>query len=439
MSSLQRRASKWRLFGGHAAMGLLLLFPICHAYAYSVLTHEAIVDSTWDRDIKPSLVKRFPAATAEDLVHAHAFAYGGCVIQDLGYYPFGSKLFSDLTHYVRSGDFVANLITESQTLDEYAFALGALSHYAADTNGHPIATNVVVPVLYPKLARKFGARITYADDPISHGKTEFAFDVLQAAQGRYAPQDYKNFIGFQVAKPLLDRAFAKTYNMELKEVFTSVDLAIGSYRRAIGSILPAMTKVAWQLKGDEIRKEFPGATRNKFVYNLSRSNYEKDWGTDYEKPGFGSKVLAFFFRLTPKVGLFRALSFKKLTPDTEKMYMASFNSTIERYRSLLALTKAGVVHLPNTNLDVGVLTAAGKYKLADSAYSRLLHHLESRYPELPLDLRHDILAFYGNLDAPIATKAHSEEWAALLKDLDRLRVLDSLPPQISVTPHGSGK
>jgi hypothetical protein len=230
------------------ALALLFLFPAPAAYAYSVLTHEAIIDSTWDSAIKPLLVKRFPAATVDELTQAHAYAYGGCIIQDLGYYPFGSKFFSDLTHYIRTGDFVLRLIGDSQDLNEYAFALGALAHYAADNNGHPIAVNVAVPVLYPKLGKQFGKSVTYADDPFSHAKTEFAFDVYQAAKGRYEPVAYKDFIGFQVAKPLLERAFEDTYGLTLEKVFMSVDLAIGSYRHSVGTILPAMTRVSWQMK-----------------------------------------------------------------------------------------------------------------------------------------------------------------------------------------------
>ena len=350
-----------------AALGLLLLFPVPAAYSYSVLTHEAIIDSTWDSAIRPLLLKRFPDATADELTHAHAFAYGGCIIQDLGYYPFGSKLFSDLTHYVRVGDFILNLIRDSQDLDEYAFALGALSHYAADNNGHPLAVNRAVPLFYPKLGRKFGKLVTYADDPFSHSKTEFAFDVFQAAKGRYASAAYKDFIGFEVAKPLIERAFENTYGIRLGEVFMSVDLAIGSYRRAVGTILPAMTRVAWQIKKQEIRKDAPSVTRKTFLYNVSRSSYEKNWGNTYKRPGIRSKLLAFLFRILPKVGPLRPLDFKRLTPEIEKMYMASFNSTIERYRELLSEQKAGSLKLPNYNLDVGTFTAAGKYTLMDAA------------------------------------------------------------------------
>ena len=152
---------------GAAALALLVLCPVDTASGYSVLTHEAIIDSTWDSGIKPLLLKRFPTSTDEQLTQAHAFAYGGSIIQDLGYYPFGSKFYSDLTHYVRSGDFIRSMIREAQDLDEYAFALGALAHYAADNNGHRMATNVSVPLLYPNLRLKFGNAVTYADDPFS--------------------------------------------------------------------------------------------------------------------------------------------------------------------------------------------------------------------------------------------------------------------------------
>ncbi|HYW42468.1 MAG TPA: zinc dependent phospholipase C family protein [Bryobacteraceae bacterium] len=417
-------ASRLRKLRHSAALGLLLLFPAPAVYSYSVLTHEAIIDSTWESAIRPLLLKRFPAATADELTQAHAYAYGGCIIQDLGYYPFGSKFFSDLTHYVRGGDFILNLIRDSQDLNEYAFALGALSHYAADNNGHPMAVNRAVPLFYPELGLKFGKLVTYADDPYSHGKTEFAFDVFQAAKGRYASAAYKSFIGFEVAKPLLARAFEDTYGMRLEKVFLNVDLTIGSYRRAVGSVLPALTRVAWQIRKQEIRKDAPSATRKNFLYNLSRSSYEKSWGSTYKRPGIRSKLLASVFRILPKAGPLRALSFKRLTPETELMYMASFNSTIGRYRELLSEQNADRLKLPNDNLDVGAFTTAGKYKLTDAAYSELLHKLQGHYAEMPEELRSDILAFYQDLDVPISTKTNVDDWAKVLKELGQLQSVD---------------
>jgi len=407
-----------------ACFGLLLLFWPPTASSYSVLTHEAIIDSVWDGSIKVLLLQRFPNATAEELTAAHAYAYGGSIIQDMGYYPFSSKFFSDLTHYVRSGDFILSLIRNSQNLNEYAFSLGALAHYAADNNGHRMATNLAVPLLYPKLRLKFGNLITYADDPFSHLKTEFGFDVFQAAKGRYAPDGYKGFIGFEVSKPVLERAFEDTYGMKIEQVFVNFDLAIGSYRRTVSSILPAMTRVAWQIKKQEIRKDAPGITRKKFLYNISRSSYEKNWGTTYPQPCPRSRVLAVLFRIVPRIGPFKALAFKRLTPATEKMFMASFNAAIDRYRELLAEVKTGRVELPNENCDTGEPTGAGQYKLTDAAYANLLDKLADHYADMSPALRVDILAFYHNLNAPISTKTNDKEWAKVLKELDELKGAD---------------
>jgi len=418
------QSPRLRMLRSSTVLGLLLFFCAQAASSYSVLTHEAIIDSTWDRAIKPLLLERFPASTEDDLARAHGYAYGGSIIQDLGYYPFGSKFYSDLTHYVRSGDFVVNMIRESQDLDEYAFALGALAHFAADNSGHPMATNVSVPLLYPKLRLKFGNTITYADDPFSHTKTEFGFDVFQAAKSRYASDAYKNFIGFQVAEAVLQRAFQDTYGLRIEQVFLNLDLAVGSYRWAIGTLFPALTKVAWQIKSQEIRRDAPGITRKKFLYNLSRSSYEKDWGGTYQRPGARSRMLAGFFRIVPRVGPFKALAFKRLTPKTEKLYMAGFNASIDRYRELLAAVGASRLELPNDNIDVGEATQAGKYKLADAAYAKLLDKLEGHYVELPQDLRSNILAFYQDLNLPIATKANESDWAKLQAELNHLEAID---------------
>src|SRR6266542_35628 len=226
---------------------LVLVLPAHPARAYSVLTHEAIIDSAWLTDLQPLLCNRFPGATEEDFRKAHAYTYGGAIMQDMGYYPFGSKFFSDLVHYVRSGDFVVALFAEAQTLDEYAFAFGALAHYAADIQGHALAVNRAVPMEYPKLARKFGPVVTYADNPAAHIKTEFGFDVLQVARGRYASQAYHDFIGFEVARDLIDRAFHDTYALHIQDVFVHDGLSFDTYRYSVCKVIPEVTKVAWKL------------------------------------------------------------------------------------------------------------------------------------------------------------------------------------------------
>src|SRR5215469_2253559 len=294
-----------------AALSAVILLGLAQPVrGYSVLTHEAIIDTLWIDTIRPVLLMRFPNAGEEQLREAHAYAYGGCLIQDLGYYPFGSHFFSDLAHYVRSADFVIALLDESRDLNEYAFALGAVAHYGADVDGHSIAVNRAVPLLYPKLRRQFGNEVTYADNPPAHLKTEFGFDVLQVARGHYAPQAYHDFIGFKVSKDLLDRAFQETYGLRLKDLFGTLDLALGSYRFTVRTIIPGMTKLAWQLKHDDIEKQEPGITRKHFLYNMNRASYRKEWDDKYRAAGFFSRAFAWFLRILPKVGIFSGLGYK---------------------------------------------------------------------------------------------------------------------------------
>src|ERR1700692_199983 len=304
----RRDAFSVRVFATIVALALSLGWP-SEAAAYAVLAHEAIIDSAWDTSIRPLLLKRFPNATAEQLKEAHGDAYGGVIIQDMGYYPHGSYFFSDLTHYVRSGDFVLALLRDAKDLDGYAFALGALAHYAADTDGHRIGTNRAVPVLYPKLKKKHGDSVTYEDDPLAHVKTEFGFDVLEVARQRYAPDSYHDFIGFEVATPLLEQAFRETYGLELKSVLTDEAKVIGSYRRAVSTQIPKATRIAWTLKKDDILKDQPSLTKRKFLYNLSRASYEKNWGKEYQKPTFFERFMAFLVKLFPKVGPLKVLRF----------------------------------------------------------------------------------------------------------------------------------
>lgn len=392
---------------------------------YSVLTHEAIIDSVWDKEIRGLLLRRFPAATPDELRQAHAYAYGGCIIQDIGYYPSGNKLFSDLTHYVRSGDFVLALIQESHDINEYAFALGALAHYASDNDGHRLATNRGVPVLFPKLRRKFGDTVTYADNPAAHLKTEFAFDVLQVARGDYASDAYHSFIGFEVSKPVLERGFQDTYGIELESVMPNIDHVIGSYRQTVSFLVPKMTNVAWASKNKDIANRTPGITRRKFLYNISRASYEKSWNKNYSEPGFGSKLLALVLDIIPKVGPLKVLALRMPTPQVETMFMASFNTTLDEYRRLLAEQGGDHLPLPNTNIDVGRVTNAGQYRLSDDSYARLLDRLMDRGEPISAPLRTDILVYYKDLSAPISTKHNKKQWQKLVSQIEKLRSQNS--------------
>lgn len=376
--------------------------------AYSVLTHEAVIDTVWDDCFKPALLAKYPGLTVDQLHEAHAYAYGGAIIQDMGYYPFGSKLFSDLVHYVRSGAFVLALLKDAQNANDYAFALGALAHYAADNNGHPVAINRAVPILFPKLHRRFGNEVTYEDDPSAHLKTEFGFDVVEIAHGNYAPQAYHDFIGFKVSKPLLEAAFQDTYGVPLKSIFKDLDLALGTYRHVVSQLIPEMTKVAWDQKKNEIGKSMPGMTRQRFIYNLQRASYEKEWGSTYEKPGIGARILAVLFRLMPKIGPFKALGFRVPTPEAEKFLMESFNRTVVADRDYVAEARRNQLQLPDRNLDTGRPLQEGAYKMADKAFTELLEKLADQKAEVPAGLRQEMLAFYQQPEPGMPEKARLE-------------------------------
>jgi hypothetical protein len=424
-----------RLFDSYqaaTAFGLVIvLLAACSVQpcaAYSVLTHEQIVDLQWKDNLVPMLKKRFPAATDDDLKKAHAFAYGGSLVQDMGYYPFGNKYFSDLTHYVRSGDFIVNLLKEASDINEYAFALGALAHYSADNSGHP-TINQVVAIEFPKLAKKYGKEVTYEDNPKAHIRTEFGFDVTQVAKNRYTSDRYHDFIGFEISKPVLERAFLDTYGIPLSDVISNEDMAIGTFRRAISTVIPEMTRVALVARRQEIVKETPNFRAREFRYYMSRANYQKEWGRSYQRPGFGTRVLAFFLKFVPKIGPFKALDFKIPTQQTEDLYIASVDRTMEDYTKRLHEAADGKLQLANTDFDTGRDARGGEYRLTDETYARLLDQLAGHnFDQITPELRANILAFYSDPNAPIATKKKPEAWQKTEGEIDKLRALpDSAP------------
>jgi hypothetical protein len=402
---------------------LLLIMLLCSTSlpGYSVLTHEEIVDLLWTDGIRPLLLERYPGSSEEQLSEAHAYAYGGAVIQDLGYYPFGSAEFSDLTHYVRSGDFVRELRVQSMDVNEYAFALGALSHYASDIAGHP-AVNQAVALHYPALKAKFGKSVRYAQDKTAHLKTEFGFDMVQVAKNRYASEQYHDFIGFKVSKSLLERVFPIIYGVDLKDVLPRTDLTIGSYRFAVSRLIPEMTQVALKTHKKDMMQETSTPARRKFLYRLSRSDYERDWGKDYRKPGLGIRFFAALLRFMPKFGPFKALAFNNPTPEMEELYFKSINSTVDQYRAFLENVRTDSLLPANRDLDDGMMTKPGEYSLADAAYAKLLARLSKRkFDRTSTDLRDDILRFYSDLSIPIETKKDKARWQGVLSELDQLK------------------
>jgi hypothetical protein len=414
-------------------LNLLLVRPQT-ANAYSVLTHEEVVDLAWLPQIVPLLKARYPNLTDDQLRAAHAYAYGGSVIQDIGYYPFGSHQFSDMVHYVRSGDFVAALIRDSTDPNELAFALGALAHYCGDVDGHP-TVNEVVPQQNPKLRAKFGPIVTYDENPVAHVRTEFGFDVVEVAHGRYNQQNYRDFIGFQVAKPLMERAFLETYGIPVNSLMKNEDLAIGSYRWAVSSLIPRMTKVALVSYKGEIEKEEPNFDHKKFVYRLRRTEFIQTYGHTYKRPGIGTRVLAFFISILPKVGPLKSLQVKVPDATQQDLYIKSVNATVDKYDGYLIAMRAqpGVPppDLPEIDLDTGHPSRFGEYELADQTYEELLSTLlhtpasaASKTP-MPPDIHQGFVDFYATRTEPAWYQKKPKDWQNLQADL---QLLDATPP-----------
>jgi hypothetical protein len=417
--------------------------------AYSVLTHEAIIDASWEKSVKPLLKKRFPEATEADLLIAHSYAYGGSLISDIGYSPFGSTYFTNLIHYVRSGDFVNNLISESQNLNEFAFALGSLCHYMADRYGHSIGTNLVVPMVYPELKEKYGNVVSYEEDHAAHSRVEIAFDVLQIARGNYASQAYHDFIGFNVAKPVLERAFLKTYGQDVNDIFGNLDRSINNFRWAVHSLMPVVTRSAWVLKKNDIKKTEPGITSRKFHYHLQRKKYYEEFGHDRDKPTFKERVIAFFITIVPKVGPFKVFRFKTVGHDGEKQFIKSFDTVMNRYAYALSQLNYKKPDLPNVDFDTGKKTAYGEYELTDKTYDDLVVKLQqNKFADLTAPLKENIVSFYSKADTVALNKKDTNDWkktsavlqqirSARIVPIDSLKVTQKSIDKITVT-HAAG-
>ena len=391
--------------------------------AYSVLSHEATIDVTWEKVLEPLLKQRFPRASADDLLRARSFAYGGSVIQDLGYYPFGNKFFSNLVHYVRSGDFVEALLRDARDVDEFAFALGALAHYANDTSGHPEAINVTVPIVYPKLQRKYGDVVTYAQAPHQHVIVEFSFDIVHAVGGAFLPDTYKRFIGFRVSTPLLERAVRETYGLEMRDLFGDLDRSISTYRYAVSQIIPTLTAAAWRDKHDEIVKLTPAIDRSAFVFSYPPAAYEQDYGRDYQRPGLFARFLGVLYRILPKIGPLKPLSFKAPTPEAAELFARSFRDATARFRTEVNDLKDRQFEIANANFDTGRPSRFGDYSLADDTYAELLAQLsDQKFQGMPVALTRNIVAFYGDGPGPsVQDKKVRKRWTKVERTLQELR------------------
>ncbi|WP_377164233.1 zinc dependent phospholipase C family protein [Mucilaginibacter terrae] len=401
------------------------------ASSFSILAHEAIIDAEWDLTLKPILLKRYATATLQELVKAHAYAYGGSLVADIGYMPGGNAHFTDLLHYVRSGDFIINLLNEAQNLNEYAFALGALSHYVSDKYGHSLATNVTVPELYPKLKQKFGNVVTYEDDHTSHSRMEFAYDAVQVGRSNYASVAYHDFIGFNIATPPLERAFLKTYGQDLNAIFDNFNSSISMMRWGVKNLFPALTRKAWKANKAEIRKNNPDARIRSFKYRMSRRMYNKEYTGKQNKPDFKARALAFLVRILPKVGPLKNLKFVYPGKEGEQRFTRVFDTIIQQYAVALKKWDNQLLMLEDINLDTGEPLLYGDYKLSDKTYCTLVLNLQKeKFACLTQTLQQHLVKYFDGALLHEIYKDHPEEEAGMQAALQQMKAYRS-PVQLS--------
>jgi hypothetical protein len=408
---------------------VVLIIGICFvcnpysSFAYSILTHQALIDESWEKSIKSLLKLKYPESSEEQLREAHAYAYGGAIAPDMGYFPFGNIFFTNLVHYVRSGDFVSALLNEADGLNEYAFVLGFLCHYNADRYGHFLGTNRCVPLTYPKMKKKYGDWVTYAEDHISHRRIEFSFDVLQTAKGNYATQAYHDFIGFQVSMSVLERAFLKTYGLDLNDVFGDLSLAIETFRLTVKSLFPVLTRAAWVNKRSEIAKLNPTNTSRNFRFKMRNAEYYQEFGGNRKKPGIFANFLAVVIYILPKIGPLRVLKFKELGPEGEKLFIQSFDTALIHYSTTINILRSGTIDLPNIDYDTGNITSAGEYPLADKNYGILLMKLEKKnFVHLNKSLKQNILDFFSNDTTLVIAQKNVGDQKQIKKSLDEIKL-----------------
>jgi hypothetical protein len=422
-SATRKRAPKIHRWLAPLALCIPLLAWPPSGEAYGGLTHHQLIDQAWNTVIVPILLNRFPSLTTEQLKEAHAYAYGGCIIQDFGYYPFANAFFSDLTHYVRTGDFVQKLFQHAKTANEFAFAIGALSHYVGDSIGHSQATNLSVAITFPKLAARYGSSVNYAQGKHQHSEVEWAFDASQAAKLRLAPAAYVDDIGLEVPREQLAAAFYETYGIPLREIVNGLFPAMKTFRFGGRNFLPHFTYAEAVLHKGGFPADTPGPELEQYERQIGQLPKEEGWDQYRRKPGFGIHLLSGLIVIVPKVGMLQMLAIKGPTEETERMYIASINlSTAALAVCLQRLTGTPIdMGLADRDLDTGQQVVPGGYRLTDKTYARLLARITKVPTELiPAGLKQDILAYYANPAAPISTRKKPKEWEAVQKQLQVL-------------------
>ncbi len=384
---------------------IIILFLTCYctpSIAFALLSHQAVIDETWKESILPLLKLKYPDANEKELNDAYAYLYGGALMPDIGYSPMGSILFTNLVHYVRSGDFIENVIHDAENINEYAFGIGLLCHYQADRFGHSLGTNLAVPILYPDLKKKYGESVAFEKCCSQHTRVEFGFDVIQTANGNYDLDAKRKFVSFKVSEPVLRKAFLKTYGLELEDIFGSMTVAIETFRFAVKTLIPELTEDAWRWRNNFIMKLNPLADRKSYTQRLNRKEYKKEFGW----PGPKTILLSFVIGIVPKLGPTSGLKYKEPNAEVEKIFENSFRVIVKNYKKSLLQLQNGSLQLENINFDTGLKTVPGSYELADDTYYKLLKKLNRNdFQNVQPALKRNLSEFYS---APVISQKYQK-------------------------------
>ena len=413
-----------------SSLAFLLMFVALAtpARSYSVQTHEQIIDLVWLKSIQPLLLSQYPGLTPKQLQVAHAYAYGGSAIQDLGYYPFGNPFFSDLTHYVRSGDFVVSLLRNARNANELAFAIGALSHYLGDTYGHSECVNPSVATVFPNLAKKYGPTVTYEENEHAHVRTEFAFDINEISKRHFAPLAYLRHVGLEIPTSLLNRAFFETYGLDAVRVLGHRHTVLRTYRFAVRSFLPRIAYAETILHRHSFPPDDADQQYATLAADLAQASTDNHWEEYRHKPGIGTYSLAGLIFILPKIGPLSDLAIRGPVPSTQELYVQSVNTTVTKLRGSLQTFDDLSHDVPNRDLDTGLDVRPGSYRLTDQTYATLLKEVtaDPTHP-IPPVLKHDLIAYYADPSAPISTRKNKKQWAQVQSNLATLASVPTTP------------
>jgi len=257
----------------------------------------------------------------------------GCLGPDMGMFPGGESLFSDLAHYVRSGELARAMIRCATSDTSRAFAWGWATHVLADALIHPFINVAAGDV-------RGRETLTYADDPGLHLVVEIGAD------GRYFER-WK-----QLAPPKLTPIPADV----AQHVASAFDAVYGKIitLRQVSNSLKAWSRwhrVAIDVSEAASAKLYGGRGGELGLRGLARLLVKSSTGLCFRR----SRLYALTHPLRP-------------SPRAESFIETAITEFSERFREHERDTLAS---LPNYNLDTGEVEDVVSYPLAVSTLAKL--------------------------------------------------------------------